>query len=64
MPNVSDDERKWMRMYEKSLNRRAEVEEELFQMARGQRPLPTADDCRRLAQKLGDPDFRPVTENT
>lgn len=39
--------------YGKSLNRRAEVEDELFKMARGKLPLPTADDCRRLATKLG-----------
>lgn len=46
-----------------SLNRRAEVETELFDMAAGKRPLPTAEDCRRMAIKLGvDPDFRARTE--
>lgn len=46
---------RFWRTYEASLNRRADVETELFEMARGKRPLPTAEDCRRMANKLGMP---------
>jgi hypothetical protein len=47
---------RWLRDYEISLNRRAEVEQELFDMARGKRPLPDAEQCRKLAIRLGVPD--------
>jgi hypothetical protein len=40
----------------KSLNRRAEVEQQLFDMAAGKVPLPTAAECRALATRLGVPD--------
>lgn len=43
----------WMREYEKGLNRRAEVEEVLFEVARGKRAPLSADECRKLAIKLG-----------
>ena len=46
----------WLREYEISLNRRAEVEQELFDAARGKRPLPDAEQCRKLAVRLGVPD--------
>lgn len=46
----------WMKEYEASLNKRAEVEAELFQVYAGQRPLPDKDQCRRWAVKLGCPD--------
>lgn len=37
------------------LNRRVEVEQVLFNMAAGKRPLPTQEECRQLAIKLGTP---------
>jgi len=46
---------RFWRSYEASLNRRAQVEEELHKIARGKKPLPTAEDCRRMANKLGMP---------
>jgi hypothetical protein len=36
--------------------RRVAVEQFLLDAARGKRPLPTADECRELAHKLGIPD--------
>lgn len=45
-----------MRDYEKSLNRRAEVEEALWAAARGKTPLPDAEQCRQWALRLGVPD--------
>lgn len=47
---------RWLRDYEKSLNRRAQVEQELFDVANGKRPLPDRDKCRELALRLGVPD--------
>lgn len=44
------------RGFGQELQRRGAVEAELFDMAAGKKPLPTADDCRRLALKLGVPD--------
>ena len=44
------------RSFGAEINRRAAVEAELFDMASGKKPLPSADDCRRLAIKLGVPD--------
>jgi len=38
------------------LNRRASVEQRLFDAASGKNPLPDADECRRLALKLGTPE--------
>lgn len=38
------------------LNRRTTVENMLFEMAAGKRPLPTAEECREMALKLGVPD--------
>lgn len=37
------------------LNRRAIVEQYLFDCAKGKRPLPDAERCRRMALKLGIP---------
>ena len=37
------------------LNRRVEVENELFMMATGKKPLPNAEMCRKLALRLGTP---------
>lgn len=37
------------------LNRRAEVENELYEIARGKRELPTREDCHRMAVRLGVP---------
>lgn len=45
----------WMREYEKSLNVRANVEQELFNVANGSAPLPDAEQCREWAMKLGVP---------
>lgn len=47
---------RWMRAYEVSLNRRAEVEQDLFNVANGKRPLPDAEQCRQWATRLGVPD--------
>ena len=52
---LTQSERDWMRLYEKSLNRRAEVEEVLFEVARRKRDLLTREECRELAIKLGVP---------
>lgn len=41
--------------YAESLNERVEVENELWKMARGKKPLPDKDKCRELAFKLGVP---------
>lgn len=41
----------------KELNRRVEVEERLLDAAAGKVPLPDAKECRRLANKLGVPDW-------
>lgn len=49
---------RWQRAYEASLNRRVEVEAQLFDAASGKAPLPTAQQCRAWAVKLGVP-FRP-----
>lgn len=38
------------------LNRRVSVEQELFDCAAGKRPLPTAEQCREMALRLGVPD--------
>lgn len=38
-----------------ALNRRAIVEQYLFDCASGKRPLPDAERCRRMALKLGIP---------
>ena len=46
---------RWLKEYEASLNRRAEVETELFDVYSGRRPLPDKDQCRRWAVKLGCP---------
>ena len=45
-----------MKDYEKSLNQRASVENELIQMAGGKAPLPDAQKCREMAAKLGVPE--------
>lgn len=42
--------------YGRSLNRRAEVEQVLFDCASGVRPLPDAALCRQLALRLGTPE--------
>jgi len=47
---------RWMRDYEISLNRRAEVEQELWDCARGRRALPDAEQCKQWALRLGVPD--------
>lgn len=50
--------RAW-RMLDDILRRRARVEQRLFDAASGKKPLPDADECRELAQKLGTPSGRP-----
>lgn len=37
------------------LNRRIDIESELFKMATGKKPLPSPYDCRIMAIKLGTP---------
>lgn len=46
---------RWQRDYEKSLNDRAHVEEQLLYIARGKAPLPDREQCRKWAIKLGVP---------
>lgn len=50
---VTDKERAWMRHYELSLNRRAEVEQVLFDVANGKRDTLSTEECWALALKLG-----------
>ena len=45
-----------LKWYCDDLNRRSRVEAHLFDCAAGKRPLPTPDDCRRLALDLGVPE--------
>jgi ABC-type dipeptide/oligopeptide/nickel transport system ATPase subunit len=47
---------RWMRDYEKSLNRRAQVEQALFDVANGKEELPSREQCREWAMKLGVPE--------
>lgn len=46
----------WLLAYERSLNRRAEVEQELFDASRGKRPMPSPAQLHKWATKLGVPD--------
>lgn len=46
-------------MLTKILNRRVAVEQELFDMAAGKKPMPDAAKLRELAMKLGDPAITP-----
>jgi len=45
-----------LRYHGKELNRRVTVENILFSMAAGKRPLPDREECRKLAMKLGTPE--------
>lgn len=47
---------RWMRDYEISLNRRAAVEQELWDCANGKRLLPDKQQCEDWARRLGVPD--------
>jgi hypothetical protein len=47
---------RFLRDFERSLARRALVEDELLKMSRGRLPLPDAAKCRELAQRLGVPE--------
>lgn len=47
--------RQFAPQWARSLNRRAEVEQELFDASRGKRAMPTADELRAWAVKLGVP---------
>lgn len=38
-----------------AIERRASVEQALYEMGSGKRPLPDAAECKRLARKLGMP---------
>ncbi len=51
-----EQQTKFMRDYELSLNKRASVEQELFDVANGSKPILTKEQCRKLALKLGVPD--------
>ena len=44
-----------IRSYAAALNRRVEVENELFAVAAGKRPMLTREECRALAIRLGTP---------
>lgn len=52
---LTDKDREAFDMLRIALNRRAEVENMLIQMANGTRPLPTKEDCQKMAIKLGTP---------
>lgn len=47
---------KWelFKNFDSILNRRVHVEQALLDMAGGKRPLPSRNECRELAQKLGN----------
>lgn len=44
----------------KALNRRAEVEQYLLNVANGKRPMLTLAECRTLAMRLGDPTSKEI----
>ena len=46
---------RYLRTAVRGLNRRVDVENVLFAVAAGKRPLLTRDECRDLAVKLGTP---------
>lgn len=46
---------RYLRTVAEGLNRRVEVEQVLFDVAAGKRPMLTRDECRALAMKLGAP---------
>lgn len=46
---------RWAKDYERSLNERAAVEQELWLVARGAGQLPTRKQCQEWAQRLGVP---------
>jgi hypothetical protein len=48
--------REFSPQWDRSLNRRAEIEQLMFDAARGKRPMPTADELRKWALGLGTPD--------
>lgn len=50
------DQWRFLRHAGRMLNRRVEVEQELFDCAHGKRPLPDAAQCRQWALRLGTPD--------
>jgi hypothetical protein len=50
-----------VRMHELALNRRAEVEQLLLNVAKGKRGLLSQEECRVLAFRLGDPTSKPIT---
>jgi hypothetical protein len=54
---LTTTERQWMGTYEQSLNRRASVEQTLFDVANGKRGPLSAQECRELALKLGTPEL-------
>lgn len=45
----------FLRNYNRELNRRVEIENELIDIANGKRPIPSRDDCQVMALKLGTP---------
>lgn len=58
MTDDSYDARRWRTMaprWAEALNRRAEVEQLMFDAARGKRPMPTAEELRAWALRLGVP---------
>jgi hypothetical protein len=44
-----------LRRHNAELNRRVEIENVLAMMAQGKRPLPTREQCRIMALRLGTP---------
>ena len=52
-----------IRDYDKDINRRAAVEQELLEVAAGKRQPPSPERCKELALRLGVPDeFKPKPE--
>lgn len=45
----------WPEISDEALNRRVDVENVLFNVAAGKRPMLTPEECRALALKLGTP---------
>lgn len=46
----------WRAYYSKSLSRRVEIENEMFRAVAGDRPMPTRQELREWALRLGVPD--------
>lgn len=52
---ANDRFRKRIKELEKDLNRRVDIENELFEISKGRKPIPTHEECKIMALKLGTP---------